>query len=72
MEHYIDPRHAQREVRAIRIVVQVLGEFVHHIRGASSVFAIFPEEQFVIAILTNSEHADYKKLMDTAVRALMN
>ncbi len=41
-------------------------------QGARSVFAIFPEEQFVIAILTNSEHADYTKLMDTAVRALMN
>ena len=41
-------------------------------QGTRTVFAIFPEEQFVIAILTNSEHADYKKLMDAAVRVLMN
>lgn len=41
-------------------------------QGTRTVFAIFPEEQFVVAILTNSEHADYKKLMDAAVRVLMN
>jgi serine beta-lactamase-like protein LACTB, mitochondrial len=41
-------------------------------QGTRTVFAIFPEEQIVISILTNSEHADYKKLMDVAVRALMN
>ena len=41
-------------------------------QGCRTVFAIFPEEQFVIAILTNSEHADYKKLMEAAVHVLMN
>lgn len=40
-------------------------------QATRTVFAIFPEEQFVIAILTNSEHADYKKLMDAAVRVLI-
>jgi serine beta-lactamase-like protein LACTB, mitochondrial len=40
-------------------------------QATRTVFAIFPEEQFVVAILTNSEHADYKKLMDAAVKVLI-
>ena len=40
-------------------------------QGCRTVFAIFPDERYVIAILTNSEHADYRKLIETAVRVLM-
>ena len=40
-------------------------------QGCRTVFAIFPEERYVIAILTNSEHADYRKLIESAVRILM-
>ena len=40
-------------------------------QGCRTVFAIFPDERYVIAILTNSEHADYRKLIEAAVRVLM-